>query len=142
MMRQASIVALAVMLGACAVAPESGSHSAPLLGTEWKLTRLADATVTPPMLAAAPRRPSLQLHETDQRASGFAGCNMFAGPYELSQGKLRFGALAMTRMACLQGSEIELAYGKALAATRGYELAGSLTLLGEGDRALATFVAE
>ena len=35
-----------------------------------------------------------------RRASGFAGCNRFAGPYALKDGALSFGPLVATRMAC------------------------------------------
>ncbi|MDR5756564.1 META domain-containing protein [Caballeronia sp. LZ035] len=39
-----------------------------------------------------------------RRASGFAGCNRFAGTYDLKDGKLSFGPLAGTRMACAGGT--------------------------------------
>jgi heat shock protein HslJ len=35
-----------------------------------------------------------------RRASGFAGCNRFAGPYALKGGALSFGPLVATRMDC------------------------------------------
>ena len=34
------------------------------------------------------------------RASGSAGCNSFSGSYQASEGRLEFGPLATTRMAC------------------------------------------
>jgi heat shock protein HslJ len=54
---------------------------------------------------------------TGQRlASGFAGCNRFAGPYALKNGKLSFGPLVATRMACPGArGELEHAYLDALA---------------------------
>jgi heat shock protein HslJ len=35
-----------------------------------------------------------------RRASGYAGCNRFAGPYSLKGGELSFGPFVTTRMAC------------------------------------------
>ena len=49
-------------------------------------------------------------------ASGFSGCNRFTGTYLLRDGKLSFGPLASTRMACAgTGSQLEPAYLDALA---------------------------
>ncbi|MEM5342684.1 META domain-containing protein [Paraburkholderia azotifigens] len=55
--------------------------------------------------------------ETGQRrASGFSGCNRYTGTYVLHDGKLSFGPLAGTRMACATpGGKIEGAYLDALA---------------------------
>lgn len=54
---------------------------------------------------------------TGQRhASGFSGCNRYMGTYSLKDGKLSFGPLAGTRMACqTAGGEIEGAYLDGLA---------------------------
>jgi putative lipoprotein len=40
----------------------------------------------------------IQFREKD--VAGFAGCNRFRGTYAYSEGKLTFGPLAATRMAC------------------------------------------
>jgi heat shock protein HslJ len=51
-----------------------------------------------------------------RRASGFSGCNRYTGTYSLAEGKLSFGPLAGTRMACATpGGKIEGAYLSALA---------------------------
>jgi hypothetical protein len=52
--------------------------------------------------------PTLQLATADNRASGFAGCNRFGGTYKLSSGALEFGPLALTRMACPSGMDVDL----------------------------------
>jgi heat shock protein HslJ len=50
-----------------------------------------------------------------RRASGFSGCNRFMGAYTLKDGKLSFGPLAGTRMACMTpGGKIEGAFLDAL----------------------------
>ncbi|KND55148.1 Heat shock protein [Candidatus Paraburkholderia kirkii] len=43
-----------------------------------------------------------------RRASGFSGCNRFTGAYDLKDGKLTFGPLAGTRMACVSGASAAL----------------------------------
>jgi heat shock protein HslJ len=52
-----------------------------------------------------------------RRASGFSGCNRFTGAYDLKDGKLSFGPLAGTRMACISGAgaALEQPYLDALA---------------------------
>jgi heat shock protein HslJ len=50
-----------------------------------------------------------------RRASGFAGCNRFGASYSLKSGKLSFGPLVSTRMACPGArDEFEHAYLNAL----------------------------
>jgi heat shock protein HslJ len=53
---------------------------------------------------------------TGQRhASGFSGCNRYMGTYALKDGKLSFGTLGGTRMACATpGGQVEAAYLDAL----------------------------
>jgi heat shock protein HslJ len=79
--------------------------------TQWALTRWTDASGRPRTLP--------QVNEDNQgsqaltldfstesgrrRASGFSGCNRFSGEYSLKNGKLAFGPLAGTRMACATG---------------------------------------
>ena len=51
-----------------------------------------------------------------RRASGFSGCNRYTGTYMLKEGRLSFGPLAGTRMACATPcGKIEGAYLDALA---------------------------
>jgi heat shock protein HslJ len=51
-----------------------------------------------------------------RRASGFAGCNRFAGPYSVKGGQLSLGPLVATRTACPGArGELERAYLDALA---------------------------
>lgn len=150
MKRAAIFLSLLLALGACSAGgkPDSKTESArmvmgaavPLVGTNWVLTKLGDAPVT---LAAGQREPFLRLQASDGRASGFAGCNMFAGPYQLSGDSLTFGPLAMTRMACAPGMSIEGAYANALRDTKGFKINnGELTLIDGAGKVLASFTAK
>ncbi|CAH2770001.1 MAG: Heat shock protein [uncultured Caballeronia sp.] len=53
-----------------------------------------------------------------RKANGFSGCNRFTGTYDLIDGKLSFGPLASTRMACAPGpgSALEQPFLRGLAA--------------------------
>ncbi|MFN4283968.1 MAG: META domain-containing protein [Alphaproteobacteria bacterium] len=128
-------------LAACASreTASTAADSAPLVGTRWVLTKLGDTTVAP-----AEREAFLTLQASDQRASGYAGCNMFAGPYQLAGDKLSFGPLAMTRMACPPpGMAVEGGYANALRGAKAYTVAGrTMTLMDDAGKSLATFVAK
>ena len=55
-----------------------------------------------------------------------------AGTYDLQGDKLRLGPLALTRMACESGMELEQAYVEALNATRTFTVSSTgLELAGE-----------
>ncbi|WNO52485.1 META domain-containing protein [Stakelama saccharophila] len=106
------------------------SASASLAGSEWVLAELDGRPVR------LDRRPTLNFAE--DRIMGFGGCNRFTGPYSLTTGSIRFGAIAATKMACPgTGMETESDYfsllGGDVAMTR--EPDGALTLSGNGHRA-------
>lgn len=109
-----------------------------LLGTIWHLVELGGNQAVP---GQGGRPATLEL-TADRRASGFAGCNRMTGTYELQGDSLRLGPLALTRMACQNGMELEQAYVEALQATRTYSVSPtSLELRGE-SATLARFEAQ
>ena len=56
--------------------------------------------------------------EPDGKLGGYAGCNRFFGSYELIEGKLVFGPVAATRMACPEpANSLEISFLEALSAT-------------------------
>jgi heat shock protein HslJ len=64
----------------------------------------------------APITLTLSTASGQRRASGFSGCNRYTGTYMLRDGKLSFGPLAGTRMACAgAGGKLESDYLDALA---------------------------
>jgi heat shock protein HslJ len=72
----------------------------------------------PPRPETAANLPTLTFSDADNKVSGFAGCNRLAGTYEAKGDSLRIGPLALTRMACPSGMELETKFGAALDATR------------------------
>jgi heat shock protein HslJ len=59
-------------------------------------------------------------------------CNRGHGSYEISDGRLRFGPLATTRMACLPGS-LDSVYGQALEKVESFSVENGELLLGLED---------
>ena len=81
--------------------------------TQWQLTSWANADgKTRPVPANSgatsgaggePITLNFSTQGGQRKTNGFSGCNRFAGTYDLSGGKLSFGPLASTRMACAPG---------------------------------------
>lgn len=83
--------------------------------TSWKQADGSERTV-PATDSGTPLTLVLSTASGQRHASGFSGCNRFMGTYALKDGKLSFGPLAGTRMACATpGGELEGPYLDALA---------------------------
>jgi heat shock protein HslJ len=123
---------LALLL--CCVAPAMAADApANIEGVEWKLAAL-DGKPT----AGGERAPTLKLE--GKKATGFSGVNRFFGGFERDGEKLKFGALAGTKMAGPpEANALENAFLAALAATTQWRLDGAaLELLNDG-KVLARF---
>jgi len=113
--------AMPVHTDASAEAPDPFNPAATQLldDTKWELTswKQADGTMrdVPHGDTGEPVTLDLSTASGQRRASGFSGCNRFMGAYMLKDGKLSFGPLAGTRMACMTpGGKIEGAFLDAL----------------------------
>ena len=100
-----------------------------LFGAPWTLVELDGK---PPAPGNGGRAPTLELTRDGNRATGFSGCNRMTGSFQLAGDSLTFSRMAMTRMACPQGMDVERDYAAALEATRRYRIErDTLQLLGE-----------
>ncbi len=116
--------------------PEGTSPMLSPVGTEWRLV----AVVGVPAGTGANGKPAtLLLEELSGRASGFAGCNTFSGSYTLSGSSIAFGPLAMTRMACATGGELESRYAGALEQATEWKMTSQGLELRKGSTLLARF---
>lgn len=123
----APLVALTALVAACSMpvhtdasapAPDPFNPAATQLldDTHWTLTswQQADGTARAVPSGGASGEPltlDLSTQSGQRHASGFSGCNRFAGSYVLKDGLLSFGPLAGTRMACVgPGGDIEGAF--------------------------------
>jgi len=126
-------IALLGVLNAC-----SQNESIPqddIIDVTWTLVEVNGA----PVAAAAMNRPATLLLNAEGHASGYAGCNQFGGPYTIDGGTMRFGAIAMTRMACPDRMDVETAYSAVFDATRSWRVSDSLLELIADGRVLARF---
>jgi heat shock protein HslJ len=125
-------LAAAALLAACAMPKHPDADAAPsdpfnpaavqlLDDTSWTLVQAT--TATGQSLDAAtqtdgqgPAKLAFSTSTGQRRASGFDGCNRFAGSYDLKNGVLSFGPLIATRMACTGArNALEQAFLDALA---------------------------
>jgi heat shock protein HslJ len=123
-------LSVAALCSACAMPKHPDSEAAPpdpfnpaatqlLDDTSWVLTgwKQADGTARaiPAADQGAPLTLVLSTDKGQRHASGFSGCNRYMGSYGLKDGKLSFGTLGSTRMACATpGGQIEGPYLNAL----------------------------
>ena len=130
--RCASLLCLVATLAAgCATTTGELASSAPgtaaarveLLETYW---RLAAVDGEPVVVQQGTREPHIILRREGTRVTGYTGCNSLAGGFKQDDDALRFGPLAMTRMACLSASAnaTEAAFTKALEDAVAYRIAG------------------
>ena len=133
-----ALLALAFM--ACVRAPQ-GEPTPPdfrraVSGTTWELVELEART---PPEGAGGRRATLVFEADSARAGGFSGCNRYGGSYTLDGTALRFGALAMTKMACDRGMDLEQQLARVLERVTHYELADAELRLISADGIVARF---
>lgn len=79
---------------------QNNSTAPQLTGVRWKLLELMGQAVP---VTEPDMTPYLEFG-TDNRVSGFAGCNQFTGAYETEGLRLTFKPLATTQKACLNQS--------------------------------------
>jgi heat shock protein HslJ len=108
--------------------------------TTWQLAALDGASVTG---VSKGREAHLFFDEgPPQRASGSTGCNRLTASYSLRGSGLKFGPIATTKMACLEGMDLEHAFLAVLQAVDGWRIVdGRLVLLDMRGAPLAEFTA-
>src|SRR5688572_9276104 len=111
----------------------------PLQETNWKLTRLLGKPV---QLAEGQKEPNIVFRPADNWFAGSTGCNNLTGTYRLNGNNLNLSSIAVTKMACAQGMEIETELFTALGQIARWRISGQhLDLLDSGNAAVARFEA-
>jgi putative lipoprotein len=122
-----------------AAAPATGADT-PLRETYWKLVQLGETQV---VVTDQQREPNLVFHADQNRVTGSGGCNRLTGSYTVEGRSLRFGGIASTRMACMQGMETEAAFLAALDKVRRWKTNGQQLELYDADgKLVARFTAQ
>ena len=84
--------------------------------------------------------PHIVLHKDKQRLGGSDGCNRLLGGYELEGGRLGFGQIASTMMACPSGMETAHAFHQALSQVKSWKIDGErLELFDAAGKSVARF---
>ncbi|TGD75786.1 META domain-containing protein [Mangrovimicrobium sediminis] len=133
-------------------APETGPEQAPEAGTPapaaetsgqpaWLLVTLEGE---PAPVGAGGRPADLVLDAQEKRVAGFSGCNRYSGSFSddgnSSHGTpLKFGPLAATRRACVDGGELEQRFLALLDRVDAYRMSGEELSLLAGEEVVATF---
>lgn len=111
---------------------------AALIGTYWRVNRVASFDVMPAGLREEPRI----ILANDGNMKGHSGCNAMFGQYTHHDDTLKFSGIAGTRMACPQIMPLESAVHLALSNTASYRIDGQyLYLETESGQSLATLEA-
>jgi len=107
---------------------KTGSWTDPdaVTGTTWQW--LAKTGKREVLDVAQPERYTLAL-QPDGRVQAQFDCNRGNGAYEISDGKLEFGPIATTQMACLPGS-LDTAYAQALLQVERFRVENGELILG------------
>jgi heat shock protein HslJ len=109
---------------------------APITDRDWELVELG-AQSSP--LGRGKQPATLRLESSSSRAVGFAGCNRFSASYTLAGDSLRFGPAIATKMACVDGDELERSFLGALPVVATYEATDSVLILKGPGGPLAHF---
>lgn len=113
----------------------------PITEKHWKLKTLEGKEVK--MADNQERDAYFMLKIADNRITGFSGCNMFNGTYDLENGnRIRFSQIAMTMKACPDVDFNETEFLKVFELADNYTVNGDTLMLNVGRRApLAVFEA-
>lgn len=116
---------------------EAPLQSASLQDQFWSLVQLKGKPV---VLLENPRVPGITLHAENNRLSGSGGCNQLLGTYTIEGNSLQTNLLAATKMACLDGGNIEQEFINMLTQVKTWNILGQrLELYDQLGAALARF---
>lgn len=122
-----------IMVSRVANTATPGKPDADLVNTYWKLTELNGK---PASLGTGKKELHMVLALEKRRVRGFAGCNRFSGTYQKKERRLKFGPMAATMMACVEGMDQEQTFLKALGQTNRYTVTGDNLSLYSGEEKL------
>jgi copper homeostasis protein (lipoprotein) len=108
-----------------------------LADTRWRLVVLGEDTLD----VAPENQPFVELSSAGETATGYGGCNRFAGRWALDGEMLSVGHIGATRMHCEAAAELEAGFFEALSFVESYRIAGdTLVVLGQDGVSLARLV--
>jgi heat shock protein HslJ len=114
-----------------------GRPPAPLVGTDWRVFELHDLPTI-----GGPYQIPATFRIDSNTVTGFTGCNRLTGPVTYSRDRIKFGSLAVTRMACLDTNigRVEAGFLTALNGAERQRIIGDTLILSTHSGDLARFV--
>jgi len=96
-LRDLALVVLVALAGCAYNGPKTTPGSGTTLSnTHWKLVAVDEVEYKPIDV----KKETYLILRPDHRVTGFAGCNTFSSSWLMEEGRLVFGPLLSTRMAC------------------------------------------
>jgi len=132
-----AVLALASVVACSGPQVSVGRPPAPLVGTDWRVYELHELPTI-----GGPYQTPATFRIDSTTATGFTGCNRFTGPVTYTKDRIKFGALAVTRMACLDVNvgRVEAGMLAALNAAERQKIIGDTLILSTHSGDLARFV--
>ncbi len=122
MFARASLPDGSFLVGCCRFADRPTTTAATLEGTPWRLISLPGQL---PATLDTLKQPASVRFDSG-KVTGFNGCNTLMGSYTLNGNQIELGALAVTRMACIEpNSTIESTFNKMFTGTLSYLVMGN-----------------
>ena len=139
-MHKSRFLLLLLALAICVLLNPPRTLAAELEGATWTLTELSGKPFAAP--AGGRGAPTLQFDAAKKSANGFSGVNRYFGGYEKDGDKLKFGALAGTRMAGPpEAMQAESAFLAVLASVSQWQIADGVLALQSEGKVVARFTA-
>jgi len=114
-------------------------HSMSLFDTTWNLVEINQKVLN---TSNAPKTPHLQFSKKEMKATGNNGCNSFFAGFASVEGRLTFGPVGSTRMACQKWIKNETAFMAMLQASQRYTVNGNILLImDKRDQVVGKFIA-
>ncbi|MBP9926447.1 MAG: META domain-containing protein [Cyclobacteriaceae bacterium] len=113
------------------------SNERSIENTYWVLTEINGT----PLIINDARKPFIELNAETKSISGFCGCNLLSGGYQITGNKINFTS-AVTRMFCQETMEIETNFLQALAVANTFEIKEQDLLLKNENKVVLKFHAE
>jgi copper homeostasis protein (lipoprotein) len=114
-----------------------GRPPAPLVGTDWRVFELHDLPTI-----GGPYQTPATFRIDSNTVTGFTGCNRLTGKFSASNGKVHFGPIATTKMACMDVNvgRVEAGFLNALRAAERQRIIGDTLILSTHSGDLGRFV--
>ena len=122
-----------IMVSRVGKAASQMKPDAELVNTYWKLSELNSKSVK---LGVEKKEVHMVFANEKNQVQGFSGCNRFSGTYQQKTNQLKFGPMAATMMACVDGMAQEAAFLKALGKVTRYTIAEDTLSLYSGEQKL------